>query len=57
MLVSKEMQQHQTYTRVTPLSEKEKVQEVARLLSGIDVSDHSLASAEEMVNRGRQAQL
>ncbi|MCZ6627357.1 MAG: DNA repair protein RecN [SAR324 cluster bacterium] len=57
VLVSKEMQQHQTYTRVTPLSEKEKVQEVARLLSGIDVSDHSLASAEEMVNRGRQAQL
>ena len=34
---------------------REQVREVARLLSGIDVSEHSLASAEEMVNRGRQA--
>jgi hypothetical protein len=28
---------------------------MARLLSGIEVTHQSLASAEEMVNRGRQA--
>lgn len=55
VLVSKESRQHQTFTRITPLGEKEKVAEVARLLSGIDVSDHSMASAEEMVNRARRA--
>lgn len=55
VLVSKEMQERQTFTRITPLDEQQKVAEVARLLSGIEVSDHSLASAEEMVNRGRQA--
>ena len=55
VLVSKETQERQTFTRITPLDERQKVAEVARLLSGIEVSDHSLASAEEMVNRGRQA--
>lgn len=55
VLVTKEMQQQQTFTRITPLDQKEKVAEVARLLSGIDVSDHSMASAEEMVSRGRPA--
>ena len=54
VLVSKESQQQQTFTRITALGEKEKVAEVARLLSGIDVSDHSMASAEEMVIRGRR---
>ena len=57
VLVSKEVIQSQTYTRITPLGEKEKVAEVARMLSGIDVSDRSLASAEEMLNKGRQAEL
>lgn len=57
VLVTKEMQERQTFTRVAPLDEQQKVAEVARLLSGIEVSDHSLASAEEMVNRGRQARV
>ncbi len=57
VLVSKEVAQSQTYTRITPITEKEKVAEVARMLSGINVSDQSLASAEEMVNKGRQAEL
>ena len=38
-----------------PLGEQEKVQEVARLLSGINISSHSLASAQEMVERSREA--
>ena len=53
MLVTKEMDRQQTYTRAKPLDTESKVREVARLLSGIEVSGHSLRSAEEMVERGR----
>jgi DNA repair protein RecN (Recombination protein N) len=54
VLVSKEVGQQETFTNVNHLSEEEKVREVARLLSGIDVSGHSVASAEEMVSRGKE---
>ncbi|HKI98946.1 MAG TPA: DNA repair protein RecN [bacterium] len=53
--VSKHAEAGQTFTRAEPLDEREQVQEVARLLSGIEVTSRSLASAEEMVTRGRQA--
>ena len=55
VLVSKRAEGGQTYTRAEPLDEKEQVREVARLLSGIEVTSRSLASAEEMVSRGREA--
>ena len=55
VLVSKNAEGGQTYTHAEPLDEKKQVQEVARLLSGIEVTSRSLASAEEMVNRGREA--
>jgi DNA repair protein RecN (Recombination protein N) len=51
--VSKHAADGETFTRVEPLDEKAKVEEVARLLSGLRITSHSLASAEEMVNRGR----
>jgi DNA repair protein RecN (Recombination protein N) len=53
--VSKHAERGQTFTRAEILGEREQVQEVARLLSGIEVTTSSLASAEEMVSRGRQA--
>jgi DNA repair protein RecN (Recombination protein N) len=53
--VSKHAEDEQTFTRAEPLDEREQVREVARLLSGIEVTSRSLASAEEMVSRGRQA--
>jgi DNA repair protein RecN (Recombination protein N) len=55
VLVSKHAEDGQTYTRAEPLDRRRQVQEVARLLSGIEITHQSLASAEEMVNRGRQA--
>jgi DNA repair protein RecN (Recombination protein N) len=55
VLVSKRAEGGQTFTRAEPLGEREQVQEVARLLSGVEVTSRSLASAEEMVSRGRQA--
>ena len=55
--VTKEVSDGQTYTRAGMLDGPGKVREVARLLSGVDVSDLSVRSAEEMVQRGRQAEL
>lgn len=52
--VSKHAEAGETFTRAEPLDETEKVAEVARLLSGIEVTPQSLASAEELVSRGRQ---
>ena len=39
-----------TFTTIKELSEKEKITEIARLLAGINVSDITLASAQEMIN-------
>jgi DNA repair protein RecN (Recombination protein N) len=55
--VLKEIERGQTYTRVEMLHGEAKVREVARLLSGLDVSDHSVRSAEEMVQRGQRPPL
>jgi len=55
--VTKDVSDGQTYTRAEMLDDEGKVREVARLLSGIDVSDLSVRSAQEMVQRGRQAEL
>ncbi len=55
--VTKETADGQTFTRVEPLDTEAQVHEVARLLSGLEVSERSLASAEEMVSRGREASL
>ena len=39
-----------TFTVIKELSEKEKITEIPRLLAGINVSDITLASAQEMIN-------
>ncbi len=53
--VAKETDGRQTFTRITRLNEEEAVQEVARLLSGLEVTGHALASARQMVRAGRRA--
>jgi len=55
--VTKRIEKNQTYTQAQPLDGDGKVREVARLLSGLDVSDHSVRSAEEMVQRGQRPPL
>ncbi|NIP74129.1 MAG: hypothetical protein GWO16_14405 [Gammaproteobacteria bacterium] len=52
--VVKHAQEGQTYTTAETLDDEAKVQEVARLLSGVEITPHSLASAAEMVSRGRE---
>ncbi|MHC1722405.1 MAG: DNA repair protein RecN [Aminipila sp.] len=38
-----------TYTTVVPLSKKEKVEEIARLLGGLNITESTLKSAEELI--------
>lgn len=40
---------HMTYTTIKPLSDREKVEEIARLLSGINISDTTVKSARELI--------
>ena len=55
VLVEKTERGGHTFTSVAHLDDGGQVREVARLLSGIDISDSSLAAAREMVQKGRAA--
>lgn len=39
-----------TFTNIIELTEKDKIAEIARLLAGVNISDITLASAQEMIN-------
>lgn len=47
--ISKRSDDRMTYTSVDPLSEDEKVREIARLLGGDNVTETTLASARELI--------
>lgn len=49
--VHKEARQNRTRTLVTALSEHERVQEIARMLGGLDITDTTLAHARQMLAR------
>jgi DNA repair protein RecN (Recombination protein N) len=49
LIVSKLTDGENTETTVTELSEKSRVQEIARLLAGDKISEHSLANAQELL--------
>ena len=53
LLVEKFQENDGAETRINPLNPEQQVREVARLLSGLTVSGHSLASAQEMVNKAK----
>ena len=38
-----------TYTTVEPLSEEEKIEEIARLLGGANITETTLRSARELI--------
>lgn len=48
--IDKEDDADRTFTTVHELSEREKITEIARLLAGVNISDITLASAQEMIN-------
>ena len=48
--IDKEVSSEVTHTTVVPLSHTEKVREIARLLGGINITDTTLKSAEELIS-------
>ncbi|RMG68238.1 MAG: DNA repair protein RecN [Calditrichaeota bacterium] len=52
-VVSKSVSDGRTYTRVTRLSREEQVEEIARLMSGEQVTEPALASARRLIEESR----
>ncbi|WP_097458949.1 DNA repair protein RecN [Mangrovitalea sediminis] len=53
LFVSKFSENDATFSRVEKLDDQRRVQEVARMLGGVDVTDQSLAHAREMYGKGQ----
>ncbi len=51
--VHKQMQNGQTRTDVTALDDKQRIEEIARMLSGVEITQKSLENAEEMIKRAQ----
>ncbi len=51
--VQKQSAQDQAYTNVIPLSQNERIEEIARMLSGVEITEQSLAHAEDMITRAQ----
>ncbi len=51
--VEKQTQNKHTTSQVVTLDEEQRRQEIARMLSGVEVTDQSLAHADEMIERAR----
>lgn len=54
-LVSKTIENEQTYTKVTSLSGEERVEEVARLMGGVKITDKNREYAREMVLKAKKS--
>lgn len=48
-LIKKEKGKNRTYTRIQSLNQKERVNEIARMIGGTTITDKTLAHAEEML--------
>lgn len=49
--VNKVHDEQRTYTEIESLNNDQKVLEIARMLGGIEISDHTIAHAKEMIDR------
>ncbi|NOQ87579.1 MAG: DNA repair protein RecN [Gammaproteobacteria bacterium] len=52
--VEKQTQKNQTISQVVTLDEEQRRQEIARMLSGVDITEQSLAHADEMLERAQE---
>ncbi len=50
-LVEKENDQETTWTRIKPLDDDSRINEIARMLGGLKITDQTLAHAEEMLKK------
>ncbi|MCK5396584.1 MAG: DNA repair protein RecN, partial [Gammaproteobacteria bacterium] len=55
MRVHKQSEKKQTSTDVNALDREQRVEEIARMLSGVDITQQSLAHAEEMITRAEES--
>ena len=51
LLISKSVRQERTYTQVTPLDTDGRVEELARMIGGAEITETTLRSAAEMLRR------
>jgi DNA repair protein RecN (Recombination protein N) len=51
--VQKKSEQEKTQTNVYPLNQNERIKEIARMLSGVEITEQSLAHAEDMITRAQ----
>ncbi|MGH8452925.1 MAG: DNA repair protein RecN [Nevskiales bacterium] len=49
--VRKEIKSGQTYTRIRPLDDRDRVEELARMLGGVDITAQTRAHAKDMLER------
>ncbi|VAW50947.1 DNA repair protein RecN [hydrothermal vent metagenome] len=52
--VEKQTQKKQTTSQVVTLDKEQRRQEIARMLSGVEITDQSLAHADEMIGRAQE---
>lgn len=55
LFIHKDVEEGRTYTRVDLLSEEERVREIARIVSGDDITETALNNACEMLNLAHQS--
>lgn len=53
--VSKQSEEQKTITDVSPISEQERIDEIARMLGGLEITEQTLSHAQEMIERGQQS--
>ena len=53
--VSKQADKRETITDVAPINEQARVDEIARMLGGLEITEQTLSHAREMIERGQQA--
>ncbi|MBE0486125.1 DNA repair protein RecN [Marinobacter sp.] len=53
LFVSKFTEQDATYSRIEPLDDQGRISEVARMLGGLDMTEHTIAHAREMFVKGQ----
>jgi DNA repair protein RecN (Recombination protein N) len=55
-MVQKSSKGRETQTAIQILGSEQRTEEVARMLGGVELTDHTLAHAREMIERAQEAQ-
>ena len=54
MQVQKQSNEQQTITQINALSDKQRIEEISRMLGGVEITKQTRAHAKEMLNRSQQ---